>query len=114
MKFIVVATRTFEDSVVDMVTRLADVSLSYARRVGEDCRQAMATLDENPRRGRAVPEMRDERLRELLTTNATFRVIYFVDTASRIVTLVDFQSVHRFDPTSLVAVTKRFEPPSET
>jgi hypothetical protein len=113
VKFIVAATRTFEDSVVNVVTRLAEVSMAYASRVGDDCRHAMTRLDENPRRGRTVPEMNDERLRELLTTNGAFRVIYFVDVASRIVTLVDFQSVHRFDPTTLVAATKHLDSESE-
>ena len=42
--------------------------MAYASRVGDDCRHAMTRLDENPRRGRTVPEMNDERLRELLTT----------------------------------------------
>ncbi len=108
MKFIVVSARTFENSVVDLLSELGTVSPAYAARVGADVRTAMATLDENPRRGRVIPEMSDERLRELLITNGTFRVMYLVDVDSRIVRLVDFQRGQRFDPSNLAEIAKLY------
>jgi len=106
VKFIVVAARSFEDSVVDVLSGLGVSSPAYATRVGSDVRTAMTTLDENPRRGRVVPEMNDERLRELLITSGSFRVMYLVDVESRIVRLVDFQRAQRFDPTNLTELAK--------
>ena len=109
MKFVLVITSAFEDAVVDVVGRLVDVSAAYGARVGADCRHTMLTLDENPRRGRSVPEMDDERLRQLTVANGAFRLMYFVDVESRIVTLIDFQPTHRFDPTKLVAAVRRLD-----
>ena len=108
MKFIVVGAQTFEGSVVDILSDLGAASPSYAARVGNDVRTAMATLDENPRRGRVIPEMNDERMRELLITNRAFRVMYLVDVESRIVRLVDFQRAQRFDPSNLAAIAKLY------
>jgi hypothetical protein len=109
MRFVVVITSAFEDAVVDVVGRLADVSAVYAGRVGADCRRTMLTLDENPRRGRSVPEMDDERLRQLTVANGAFRLMYFVNVESRIVTLIDFQPTQRFDPTKLLAAVRHFD-----
>ena len=108
MKFIVVGAQTFEGSVVDILSDLGAASPSYAARVGNDVRTAMATLDENPRRGRVIPEMNDERMRELLITNRAFRVMYLVDVESRIVRLVDFQRAQRFAPSNLAAIAKLY------
>jgi mRNA-degrading endonuclease RelE of RelBE toxin-antitoxin system len=53
--------------------------------------------------------MDDERLRQLTVANGAFRLMYFVNVESRIVTLIDFQPTERFDPTKLLAAVRHFD-----
>ncbi len=72
----VVITQKFADSVEEIVAEAATRSPSRAQLIDDEVDTRVSSLDQNARRGRKLPELDDDLIRELLIVKQDFRLIY--------------------------------------
>ena len=72
----VVITQKFADSVEEIVADAATRSPSRAQLIDDEVDARVSSLDQNARRGRKLPELDDDLIRELLVVKEDFRLIY--------------------------------------
>jgi plasmid stabilization system protein ParE len=72
----VVITQKFADSVEAIVADAATRSITRAQTIDDEVDARISSLDQNARRGRKLPELDDDLIRELLVVKEDFRLIY--------------------------------------
>ncbi len=72
----VVIAQKFAESVEEIVADVATRSPSHAQAIDDEVDARVGSLDQNARRGRKLPELDDDLIRELLVVKQDFRLIY--------------------------------------
>ncbi len=89
----VVWTEPAETDLDDLFDYIARDSAIYAERFIDRILDAVATLDELPRRGRQVPEANETHVRELIVQSQ--RVIYAIDDSKETINILALVHVRR-------------------
>lgn len=81
----VVVTPRFVDSVEDVVAFVGATNSAKAAQLDDEIEAKVCSLDQNARRGRMVPEVADDGIRELLIFRQEYRLIYRLNDARGLV-----------------------------
>ena len=78
-RYTVVVAARFDERLLEIDDYLAERSEKTAARVTKEILAKVESLTTMPKRGRSVPEIDDDDIRELLAVSSTYRIIYRVD-----------------------------------
>ncbi len=91
---IVIAPK-FAESVDEVIAYAAQRNQARADALDDEIDRCVASLDQNARRGRKLPELNDDTVRELLIAKQELRLIYRLDDARSVVEVLILWSARR-------------------